>query len=411
MDLLNGIRVVSFNHFLAGPGGAQILGDLGADVIAVEPPEGVFQRNWAIGNCYVDGQSVNFLCTSRNKRSIALNLRQPEGREIALKLASTADVVMENFRPGTMEKLGLGYEQVSALNPRVIYASASGFGSTGPYRDRPGQDLLAQAVSGIAARTGNADGPPVPVGPTVVDQHSAVVYAMGIMAALLGRVTTGKGRRVEVNLLSSALDLQYESLTCYLNGGRSPSPRGPGNIAAWFSAAPYGIYATKDGYIAVSMTPPKLIASALSLPEFAELPDDAGFQQREQIAGRVREVISRHDTSHWLDVLSQHQVWHARVNDYPEVVEDPQIKHNGSIQTLPGATGAPITLVMHPVQYDGEVPQVRLVPQPLGAQTRTILEEIGYSGGQIAKFVHSKTIVCHDSASAAADLKAAADGR
>jgi len=402
MDLLNGIRVVSFNHFLAGPGGAQILGDLGADVVGVEPPEGVFQRNWAVGDTYVDGQSVNFLCTCRNKRSVAINLRQPEGQEIALKLVSTADVVMENYRPGTMEKLGLGYEAVAALNPRVIYASASGFGSSGPYRDRPGQDLLAQALSGLAARTGDAEGPPVPAGPTVVDQHTAVIYAMGIMAALLGRVTSGKGRRVETSLLSAALDIQYESLTCYLNGGRSPSPRGPGNIAAWFSAAPYGIYATKDGYLAISMTPPKLVAAAFSLPEFAELPDEAGFQQREQIATRVRETVAQHTTAHWLDVLSQHKVWHARVNDYPEVVEDPQIKHNRALQTLPGATGAPISLVMHPVQYDGEVPEVRIVPQPLGAQTRAVMGEIGYSDDQIARFIESETIVCHDAAATAA---------
>jgi crotonobetainyl-CoA:carnitine CoA-transferase CaiB-like acyl-CoA transferase len=402
MDLLSGIRVVSFNHFLAGPGGAQILGDLGADVIAVEPPEGVFQRNWAVGNCYVDGQSVNFLCTSRNKRSIAINLRQPEGRAIALKLVAGADVVMENFRPGTMEKLGLSYEQVSAVNPRVIYASASGFGSTGPYRDRPGQDLLAQALSGLAARTGNAEGPPVPAGPTVVDQHSAVVYAMGIMAALLGRATSCKGRRVEVNLLSSALDLQYESLTCYLNGGRSPSPRGPENLAAWFSAAPYGIYATRDGYIAISMTVPKVVAKAFALPEFAHLPDKAGFAQREHIVARVREAVAMHDTGHWLKVLTEHQVWHAKVNDYPDVVEDPQIKHNGSIQTLPGATGAPISLVMHPVKYDGETPSVRFVPQPLGAQTRAILGEIGYSGDEIAAFERSKTIVCYNDGSKAA---------
>lgn len=396
MDLLKGIRVVSFNHFLAGPGGAQILGDLGADVIAVEPPEGVFQRNWAVNNTYVDGQSVNFLCTSRNKRSIAINLRQPEGREIAVKLVSGADVVMENFRPGTMEKLGLGYEVVAALNPRVIYASASGFGSTGPYRDRPGQDLLAQALSGLAARTGDADGPPVPAGPTIVDQHTAVIYAMGIMAALLGRVSSGKGCRVETSLLSSALDLQYESLTCYLNGGRSPSPRGPGNIAAWFSAAPYGIYATRDGYLAVSMTPPKLVAQAFGLPEFADLPDEAGFQRRAEIAACVREVVAQHATSHWLDVLSRHQVWHARVNDYAEVVEDPQIRHNGSIRSLPGATGAPISLVMHPVQYDGETPGVRLAPQPLGAQTRAILQEAGYSSRQIDELVRNKTVVCHD---------------
>src|SRR5205807_724845 len=133
-----------------------------------------------------------------------------------------------------------------------------------------------------------------------------------------------------------------------------------------------------------------------ALPEFADLPDEAGFQQRERIAGRVRDVIAQHDTAHWIEVLSSHQVWHAKVNDYPDVADDPQIKHNGSLRTLPGATGAPITLVMHPVQYDGRTPEVRLVPQPLGAQTRAILSEIGYSHEQIRSFTVGNTIVCHD---------------
>ena len=304
-------------------------------------------------------------------------------------------MVMENFSPGAMDRLGLGYRDVHAVNPRAIYASATGFGSDGPYRDRPGQDLLIQALSGIAARTGDADGPPTPAGPAVVDQHAAVIYALGILAALMGRERTGEGRLVEVNLLAAALDLQFESLSCYINGGRSETPRAPGNLAAWFSPAPYGIYATDDGHIAVSMTPMKVLAEALSLPEFAEVPEADGFSRRLEIVARVREVLAGGSTAHWIQVLDRHKVWNARVQDYEDVVNDPQVGHNGSLRTMTGATGAPIALVMHPVRYDGELPDVRLVPQPLGAQTREILAEMGYADDDIREFEATDVVAAH----------------
>src|ERR1043166_9206844 len=223
LDLLKGIRVVSFNHFLLGPMGIQALGDLGADVIAVEGSDGAWQRHWAGGDVWHDGQSVLHLCANRNKRSVAIDLKSAKGRELALRLVDTADVVAENFRPGVMEKLGLGYEALKARKPSLIYASASGYGPDGPYAEKPGQDLLAQALFGMMAITGQPATGPRPVGVPAVDHHGAALFAMGILAALLRRERTGKGCRVDASLMQAALDLQAESLTAWLNTENRPA--------------------------------------------------------------------------------------------------------------------------------------------------------------------------------------------
>jgi crotonobetainyl-CoA:carnitine CoA-transferase CaiB-like acyl-CoA transferase len=212
LDLLQGIRVVSFNHFLLGPLGIQALGDLGADVIAVESVDGAWQRHWSGANAWRDGQSLLFLCANRNKRSLALDLKSEAGRAVALKLVDTADVVAENFRPGIMERLGLGYEALRARRPSLVYASASGYGPDGPYAEKPGQDLLAQALFGLMAITGQAASGPRPVGVSAADHHGAALFALGIVAALLRRSRTGQGCRVDANLMQAALDLQAESL-------------------------------------------------------------------------------------------------------------------------------------------------------------------------------------------------------
>jgi len=193
LDLLSGIRVVSFNHFLLGPMGIQALGDLGADVISVEGSDGAWQRHWAGGNVFHDGQSALHLCANRNKRSVAIDLKSARGRELALRLVDTADVVSENFRPGVMEKLGLGYETLRARKPGLIYASASGYGPDGPYSEKPGQDLLAQALFGMMTITGQASTGPRPAGASVIDHHGAALFAMGILAAIVRRQRTGQG--------------------------------------------------------------------------------------------------------------------------------------------------------------------------------------------------------------------------
>ncbi|MCX8281124.1 CaiB/BaiF CoA-transferase family protein [Phyllobacterium sp. 0TCS1.6C] len=383
MTLLSGVKILSFNHFLAGPLAAQTLADLGADVIAVEPIEGAFQRNWAVANRFVEGDSVNHLATGRNKRSIAVDLKNPQGLAAVKKLVATADVVMENFRPGTMEKLGLGYEVLKAINPGIIYAVATGFGGDGPYRDRPGQDLLLQAMSGLAARTGRADGAPTPVGAVIVDQHAASLYAMAILAALFAKAKTGAGRLVEVNLYLAAIDLQVEPLTAWLNGAASPTSRGPSGIASWFSPGPYGIHATADGHLALSMAAPRALAAALGIKALEAFTDADSFARREEITRLVADTLKEKATSDWLPGLEAGKIWHAPVQDYEDLRADPQLEHMQAFKTVEGAYGQNVTMVMHPARYDGKSPEIKLVPQRLGAQTREVLGEAGYSDAEI----------------------------
>jgi crotonobetainyl-CoA:carnitine CoA-transferase CaiB-like acyl-CoA transferase len=283
-----------------------------------------------------------------------------------------------------MDKLGLGYKQIAEHNPSVIFAAASGFGADGPYADKPGQDLVIQAMSGLAAITGTVESGPRPVGVSAADHHGAALLAMGILAALFRRATTGKGCRVDVNLLSAAIDLQNESFTCYLNGPR-PASVTPHNLSGgWYFAAPYGIFPTADGHLAISLTSLQTLAEALAAPPIAAFTSAEEYERRDEINALVADALRLRSNAAWTEILTRHKIWHSPVNDYASVVEDPQVVHNRSFVTVAGATGTPITLVNHPVMYDGKTPEVRLPPQAMGAQTDEILAEIGYSAAEIA---------------------------
>ena len=389
LDMLSGLRVVSFNHFLLGPMGLQMLGDLGADVIAVEGLEGAWQRHWAGGDIWHDGQSVLHLCANRNKRSVAIDLKSARGRELALRLVDTAHVVAENFRPGVMDKLGLGYTALSARKPSLIYASASGYGPDGPYADKPGQDLLAQALFGMMAITGEAATGPRPAGASIIDHHGAALLALGIIAAIVRQQRTGQGCRVDASLLQSALDLQAESLVAWTNAAVKPQgPRGPQafrHVAGWYFAAPYGVYATKDGHLAISLTGLAVLAEALGEPRLAVYSDRETWTKQDEIGALIGARLATADTAHWVARMEPKKVWHAPVQGYAEIVRDPQVRHMQSLMTVKGAgaTGAPVTLVNHPVRYDGQTAAVRLAPQPLGAQTAEVLSELGLGEAEI----------------------------
>ncbi|MFL5075395.1 MAG: CaiB/BaiF CoA transferase family protein, partial [Microvirga sp.] len=349
------------------------------------------------------------LCTNRNKRSIALDLKSPQGKAIALKLVDGADVIAENFRPGVMDKLGFGYAELQKRKPDLIYASASGYGPDGPYAERPGQDLLAQALFGLMAITGQRTTGPRPVGVSAVDHHGAALLAMGILAALLRRARTGQGCRVDASLMQSALDLQAESLVAWLNAPDRPKKvNAHKHVAGWYYGAPYGVYPTADGHIALSLIPLADLADAVGEPRLATFTEADSFTRQDQIGDLVAAALKARTTAEWAAILDQRKLWNAPVQDYAAIEKDPQVRHMEALVTVPGAgpEQAPITLVNHPLRYDGEAAEVRLPPQPLGAQTAEVLQELGFSSQEVAALAIEGVVRLGETASEPARIPA-----
>jgi len=393
--MLEGVRIISLCHWLQGPAGAQYLADMGAEVIKVEPVGGAHERRWSGADVFVGGLSGFYLCANKNKQSICLNLKEQAGRDVFLRLVADADVVMENFRPGTMERLGLGFDVLKQARPDIIFASASGYGADGPYAKLPGQDLLVQARTGLMAATaGQRPGIlPAAAGCAAIDQHGGALFALGILGAVVRKLKTGQGTRVESNLFNAGIDLQQESLTCYLNGDKTPAvfDRDP-HLATWFHGAPYGIYETKDRrYIALCLNPLAMLYKALGCDD---LPKEAHFDlylERDAIAEDLAHRIAHFDLEALEMVLTEHDIWFAPVKNYSELAVDPQAVHNGIFGQADIGDKRAI-LINHPNRYDGEVPALRHLACEAGQDSQNILVQHGFSAHQIEALIHQGVV-------------------
>jgi crotonobetainyl-CoA:carnitine CoA-transferase CaiB-like acyl-CoA transferase len=362
---LSGIRVLDFTALVQGPMATQMLGDLGADVVKIEKVGGEWMRFWGILNGQSFGEMDSFLAFNRNKRSAEADLRDPQVVEKILELAREADVLAENFRPGVMARLGLAYEDVREVNPRIIYVSSSGYGQSGPYMKRPGQDLLIQALSGVMSLTGRSDDPPTALGVGLTDQYTALHIVIGVLAALHHRERTGEGQKVEVDLFSCTVAMQQQELTFYRNQGYLP-PRAAENLGSVWATAPFGIYETSDGHIAIAMMPCPVLAEALGEPWLAQYDTlEKMVESRPQIYAGLSDIFRTDTRAHWMEILLGHDVWCAPVQNYEELVSDPQVEHNRLFWEVPVGKGegtfvtpgSPITFSATPTGISHGVPR------------------------------------------------------
>lgn len=388
---LSGIRVVSLTHYLQGPSCVQYLADLGADVIKVERIGGAYERHWSGAKAFVGDQSVFYLLAGRNQRSVEIDLSTPEGSAALWKLIESADVFVENFRAGTLDRRGYSYEEVKKRNPRIVYCSLTGYGPTGPSKSKPGQDLLIQSLSGIAMLSGRADDPPMPVGTAIVDQHAATLGALGILAALHQRNATGESVRVDSNLLSAALNLQMEPLNYHLNGAKLYD-RSASGVSSRFHQAPYGTYKTADGWLTMSLSDGATLAKTFGDDKFAAWSREDQFDAREDVNSRVAEHMKTRPTAEWEEIMDANGVWYAEVRDYDAVLADPQVAENQSVLEYDDPDAGQVRVLAHPVLYNGQVPPLTRRPPGPGDHTDEVLQELGYSADEVAALRSSNSI-------------------
>ncbi len=393
--MLRQMKILSLCHYLQGPGAVQYLADMGADVIKLEPVGGAFERAWSGADVYVGDVSAFYLCANKNKRSLTLNLKSPEGREVFFRLLDHIDVLVENFRPGVMDRLGLGYESLKARKPELVYASATGFGSSGPMAEKPGQDLLLQARTGLISVTGHPSRPTA-VGCAAVDQHGAALLAMGILGAYLKRLTTGEGTRVEGSLFNAGIDLQSEALTSYLSGKFTAQKlQRDEHLATWFHQSPYGVYQAKDGFIVISNIDPIKLAQALDSDALMNMAQLNRFEDRDDYAREVAAQVARRSIAEIGEAFDPLGLWYAPVQNYDDLLQDPQALHNEVFRAIE-IDGERAMVINHPIRYDGQAPSLHTLALTPGEHNIDILEEIGFTAAEIEQLAAQGVIRAAD---------------
>lgn len=376
---LDGITVLDLSQFLSGPYATLRLSDLGARVIKVERPGiGDLTRQLYLSDTEIDGDSTLFHAINRSKQSIAIDLKTAEGLAMVRKLASGVDVVVQNFRPGVAERLGVDHAALTAVNPGLVYGSISGYGPDGPWSGLVGQDLLAQARSGVTWLNGDAGQGPVPFGLAIADMLAGAATAEGILAALVRRSITGTGALVETSLLEAMLDYQFEVLTTYLNDGRIPPRRAAKRSASSHVAAPYGVYDTTDGYLALAMTPVPRLRSLLDLPALDAFADAVSpFHDRDAIREILAACFAAQPTAHWLSLLEPAGICCAEVLDWPAMLASDGFRALDMLQTVSRADGMSIRTTRVPIRIDGHRARTSCAAPRVGEHTARIIKEFG----------------------------------
>ena len=390
---LDGVVVLDCTQVMAGPFCTLLLGDMGADVIKVERPEGDDVRRQ--GPPWIAGRAASFMAINRNKRSIVLDLRTVEGKEVFRRLARRADVVTENFRPGTMDRLGLGYEQLRALKPELIYAAISGFGQTGPYSQRRGFDLVAQGMSGLMSVTGHPGAPPVKVGVPITDLTSGMYAAYGILNAYIHRLKTGQGQMVDTSLLEAGIAYSFWESTVYFYGGEVPGPLG----SAHRLSAPYQAFRTSDGYMNIGGATQRTWASLCKAIGREELESDPRFiepgdrKMREaELAATLEETFSTRTTGQWMKVLDDAGVPCGPINDLDQVYNDPHVLARNMLVEQQDPEVGTLKNIGIPVKLSETPGRIRRRAPDLGEHTREVLLEAGYGGDDVDRMREAGTV-------------------
>jgi formyl-CoA transferase/CoA:oxalate CoA-transferase len=390
---LEGIRVLDFTRVMSGPFATMLLGDLGADVIKIEPPDGDDTRGW--GPPWIGGDSAYFMSANRNKRSIIIDLKKLEGREIVKKLVEKSDVVVENFRPGVAEQLGISYDNLSKINPRIIYCSISGFGQSGPYRDKPGYDLIALAMSGLMSITGEPNRPPVKFGVPIADLTTALFAALSIVSALYWREKTGRGQYIDMALLDAQVLLLSHQAFNYFATGEEPRRMG----SAHPNIVPYQAFETSDGYIIVTVGSEKLweqFCKAIGRPDLIENPkfrtNADRVINREELIEELERVFKPKPTRFWIEELEKAGVPAAPILTVGQVLNDEHVRYRGMVLEIEHPEAGVIKMLGTPFKMSVTPGVVRSPPPTRGQHTFEILRELGFDDEEIIE-LKSKHVV------------------
>nr|WP_294895616.1 CaiB/BaiF CoA-transferase family protein [uncultured Pedobacter sp.] len=375
MKPLEDYLIVDFSQFLSGPSASLRLADLGARVIKIERPGiGDICRTLYTSDLIMNGESSVFHTINRNKESFAIDFKQPEELEKLKKLLAKADVVMHNFRPGVMERVGLSYEDVKALNPQVIYAEISGFGANGTMNSQPGQDLLLQSLTALTWLNGNENDGPVPMGLSIVDMLAGAHLAQGILAALYRKAMHQTGALVQVSMLESAFDFQFETITTFYNDGGELPVRTKSNNANAYLGAPYGIYQTKNGYLALAMGEIPVLSQLLNCEELNRFPENK-FELRDEIKTVLANHLKTQDTQYWLNILEPADIWCSNVLNYQQLFEQEGFKVLDFIQEVAMEDGYHYKTTRCPIKIDGEIFTSTKGSPKLGQDNERIIKE------------------------------------